>query len=103
MIYSIVLPRSLLVDSLFAFVHGTGTHGGFKCIVFELCHGTLGDLLHCSRGLTPLPSRHVLEIAYQIVSAIDCKCAVLVSSTLHLEKLTSACKIYIPCISYTPI
>ncbi|KAH9895269.1 kinase-like domain-containing protein [Cubamyces lactineus] len=57
--------------NLFAFVHGTGTHNGFRCIVFDLCHSTLSNLLDSSRGLTPLPPRHILEIAYQIVCAIE--------------------------------
>ncbi len=58
--------------SLFAAVLGSGTHLGFHCIVFDLCEGTLYDLIKGYSGFLPLPARHVLEMAYQLVSGIAC-------------------------------
>ncbi|KAI1789219.1 kinase-like protein [Ganoderma leucocontextum] len=56
---------------LFAEVISTGMHRGFHCIVFELCGATLYDMVKGSLGLLPFPARHVLEIAYQLVNAVD--------------------------------
>ncbi|KAI9057841.1 kinase-like protein, partial [Trametes sanguinea] len=56
---------------LFAQVYGSGTHQGFHCIVFELCHSTLYDVLAGRHGLTPLPARHVLEMGFQLASGLD--------------------------------
>ncbi|KAI9056618.1 kinase-like protein [Trametes sanguinea] len=57
--------------SLFAQVLGSGDHDGFHCIIFELCQCTLFDVLQDYSGLMPLPARHVLEIAYQLVKAVE--------------------------------
>ncbi|KAH9848700.1 kinase-like protein [Lenzites betulinus] len=57
--------------SLFAQVVCSGTHEGFHCVVFELCHTTLYDALQPFAGLVPLPMRHVAEIAYQLVCAVE--------------------------------
>ncbi|KAI0359117.1 kinase-like protein [Trametes cingulata] len=54
----------------FAHVHGTGVHDGFSCTVFELCYSTLYNVVKGYSGLVPLPSRHVMEIAYQLISAV---------------------------------
>ncbi|KAI9069266.1 kinase-like protein [Trametes sanguinea] len=56
---------------LFAQVLGSGEHEGFHCIVFELCDCTLFDVLQGYSGLVPLPTRHVVEMAYQIVKAVQ--------------------------------
>ncbi|KAH9855860.1 kinase-like protein [Lenzites betulinus] len=56
--------------NLFAEVLGSGNHDGFHCIVFELCHGTLLDILRGFSGLAPLPGRHIMEMAYQMLSGI---------------------------------
>ncbi|EIW53406.1 kinase-like protein [Trametes versicolor FP-101664 SS1] len=55
---------------LFAQVLGSGMHLGFHCVVFELCQATLFDVLQGYSGLAPLPMRHIIEIAYQIIKAI---------------------------------
>ncbi|KAI9062912.1 kinase-like protein [Trametes sanguinea] len=57
--------------SLFAQVLGSGDHEGFHCIIFELCQCTLYDVLQDYSGLMPLPTRHIVEIAYQLVRAIE--------------------------------
>nr|VWO95048.1 N/A [Ganoderma boninense] len=57
---------------LFAEAITSGTHRGFHCIVFELCGATLYDMVHGCMGLLPFPARHILEIAYQLVKAVDC-------------------------------
>ncbi|PIL26214.1 hypothetical protein GSI_11969 [Ganoderma sinense ZZ0214-1] len=56
---------------LFAEAITSGTHLGFHCIVFELCGATLYDMVHGCMELLPFPARHVLEIAYQLVNAVD--------------------------------
>lgn len=58
------------LSSLFAQVLGSGMHLGFHCVVFELCQATLFDVLQGYSGLAPLPMRHIIEIAYQIIKAI---------------------------------
>ncbi|KAI0359242.1 kinase-like protein, partial [Trametes cingulata] len=54
----------------FVHVHGTGVQDGFHCIVFDLCYSTLYDVVKGYSGLAPLPGRHVMEISYQLISAI---------------------------------
>ncbi|KAI0349056.1 kinase-like protein [Trametes cingulata] len=56
---------------LFAQVTGSGSHNRFHCIVFELCHCTLFDVLTGFSGLLPLPAWHILEIGYQMVSGTE--------------------------------
>ncbi|OJT15963.1 Serine/threonine-protein kinase AFC2 [Trametes pubescens] len=46
-------------------------HRGFHCTVFELCDATLCDVFKGHGGLAPLPSRHVCEIAFQIVLGVE--------------------------------
>ena len=58
---------------LFAQVIASGVHHDFHCIVFELCHSTLYDIVQGYCGLTPLPAMHVMEISYQLVQAIQCE------------------------------
>ncbi|KAI9061813.1 kinase-like protein [Trametes sanguinea] len=55
---------------LFAGVLGSGNHHGFHYTIFELCGGTLYELVQGYCGLMPLPARHLVEIAYQVVTAI---------------------------------
>ncbi|KAL1938418.1 hypothetical protein VTO73DRAFT_11658 [Trametes versicolor] len=57
--------------SLFAEVYGSGVHGDFDCTVFQLCAVTLCDVLKGHGGFTPLPSRHVCEISYQVVLGVE--------------------------------
>ena len=49
-----------------------GTHRGFHCIVFELCGATLYDIVNGQMGLLPFPARHILELAYQLINAVEC-------------------------------
>ncbi|KAI0352249.1 kinase-like protein [Trametes cingulata] len=56
---------------LFAAVLATSVHRGFHCIVFELCQCTLQDVLQTYSGLLPLPARHLREMAYQLVKAVQ--------------------------------
>ncbi|KAI9062000.1 kinase-like protein [Trametes sanguinea] len=56
---------------LFAAVLGSGDHQGFHCIVFELCQGTLFDIIRGDINVLPLPARHLIEIAYQLVKAVE--------------------------------
>lgn len=42
--------------------------------MFELCHATLYDIMKGLSGLAPLPGRHIVEIAYQMLSAVSCEC-----------------------------
>ncbi|KAI0661151.1 kinase-like domain-containing protein [Cubamyces menziesii] len=56
---------------LFAQVLGGGMYDGFHCIVFELCSCTLFDVLQGYSGLVPLPARHIVEIAYQLISGVE--------------------------------
>ena len=62
----------LTLCSLFAAVLGAGMHRNFHYIVFEHCACTLYDVMKISSGFVPLPARHVMEIAFQLVRAIDC-------------------------------
>ncbi|OSD06155.1 kinase-like protein [Trametes coccinea BRFM310] len=57
--------------TLFAQVFGSGNHNGFHCIVFELCHCTLYDVIQGYSGLMPLPATHIVEIAYQLVKGVQ--------------------------------
>ncbi|PIL33112.1 hypothetical protein GSI_04561 [Ganoderma sinense ZZ0214-1] len=56
---------------LFAEVIMSGMHQGFHTIVFDLCGGTLLDVVNGHLGLLPLPGRHILEISYQLVNAVE--------------------------------
>ncbi|KAL7279721.1 hypothetical protein ACG7TL_006128 [Trametes sanguinea] len=48
-----------------------GVHQGFKCTVFELCQSTLEHVIKGYSGLMPLPGRHILEMGYQLIDAIQ--------------------------------
>lgn len=48
-------------------------HRGFYCVVFDFCDCTLGDILENQVDLLPLPARHVMEIGFQLVKAIECR------------------------------
>ncbi|KAI9065713.1 kinase-like protein [Trametes sanguinea] len=56
---------------LFAQVLGSGQHEGFHCIIFELCQCTLYDVVQGYSGLMPLPARHIVEMAYQLIKGIQ--------------------------------
>ena len=62
-----------VASSLFAAVLANGVHCGFKCIVFDLCHSTLFDVIRGYCGLIPLPGRQLGEMAYQLIKAIECE------------------------------
>ncbi|KAI0730646.1 kinase-like protein [Earliella scabrosa] len=70
-VYRTLLAGCNAHTDLFAAVLASGMHSGFKCIVFDLCHNTLFDLIRGYCGLTPLPGRQLGEIAYQLVKAIE--------------------------------
>lgn len=52
---------------------GTGIHRGYECIIFEVCQGTLCDVISGRYDLNPLPARHVLEMSYQLVKGVECE------------------------------
>ncbi|KAI0348960.1 kinase-like protein [Trametes cingulata] len=58
-------------SELFAAVLDTGEFRGHHCVVFELCHGTMHDVFEGYMGLAPLPTRHVIEIAYQLIRGVE--------------------------------
>lgn len=77
-------------SSLFAQVLGGGIHRGHRCVIFELCQTTLYDVLREYSGLTPLPMLHVIEIAFQVLKAVECT---LIPTYQLLRELTSACSV----------
>ncbi|KAI0324868.1 kinase-like protein, partial [Cubamyces sp. BRFM 1775] len=78
--------------SLFARVLGSGSHRGFHCIVFELCHGTLYDVMQGYSALLPLPARHLVEIGYQLVKAVEYLHSMkLVHTDIKLDNIALRC------------
>ncbi|KAH9853256.1 kinase-like domain-containing protein, partial [Lenzites betulinus] len=56
---------------LFAAVIGSGTLRGFRFVVFEYCEATLYDVMKGYSCLLPLPLRHIMEISFQLVKAVE--------------------------------
>lgn len=52
----------------------SGSFDEHHCIVFECCSLNLYQIILGEGGLRPLPRRHVAEMAYQIIEAIECTC-----------------------------
>ncbi|KAL1942460.1 hypothetical protein VTO73DRAFT_6062 [Trametes versicolor] len=56
---------------LFAHIIGSGVHRGFRFIAFDFCQSTLYDLSKGYSGFLPLPSRHIMEISFQLIRAVE--------------------------------
>ncbi|KAH9854427.1 kinase-like protein [Lenzites betulinus] len=57
-------------SGLFAAVLDSGSSLGFHCIVFELCQSTIFEVIQGYSGLLPLPARHIMEIAHQLIKGL---------------------------------
>ncbi|KAI0359348.1 kinase-like protein [Trametes cingulata] len=70
-VYALILSGCQPHVGLFAAVIDSGSYRGFHCVVFDLCDCTLDDVVKAHLGIVPLPSRHLMEIAYQLVKGVE--------------------------------
>ena len=76
-IYSVGSRKVLICFSLFAEVLFTGKYIGYHFLGFELCQKSLYDVAVCpgKDNISPLPTRQLAEISYQLLKALKCECS----------------------------